>query len=429
MFRDRQEAGERLGRKLREYSGKDAVVFALLRGGVPVALEVAKAMKAPLELMVARKLGAPVNRELAIGAIAEGGGEYVDPRLTTHFNIDRGQLATIEKQAQAEMETYIHRFKHGKGLPNLRGKTAILIDDGIATGATALAAVRSLRAAGADRVVAATPVLSPHSLDHLIAEVDELVAVEEVEGLSAVSLWYEDFHQISDEEIFSLIENKPSEEFEISGSVESRSVTVAISGRQLKGYVWQSKMARAWVVFAHGSGSSHKSPRQQFVARKLAGAGFCCLLFDLLDDEEAKDTAKVFDIDLLARRLKEATQWLNNNFNLKRKPIAYFGASTGGAAALQAAATWSETLLAVISRGGRPDLAQRYLKEVKAPVLLLVGERDAPVIELNEEAARFLSTFELRLIPGASHLFEEPGALEKVVNEAIEWLDRHLSRH
>jgi len=186
------------------------------------------------------------------------------------------------------------------------------------------------------------------------------------------------------------------------------------------------------VLFAHGSGSSHHSPRNQFVARTIREAQVGTLLFDLLTREEESVDIQTrqlrFDISLLARRLVDATNWVKREADLWHLRVGYFGSSTGGGAALVAAAEFGESIGAVVSRGGRPDLAgSDVLQRVKAPTLLIVGGQDEPVIKMNEEADAWLRCEkELKIVPGASHLFEEPGKLEEVARLAAEWFGRYL---
>jgi putative phosphoribosyl transferase len=185
------------------------------------------------------------------------------------------------------------------------------------------------------------------------------------------------------------------------------------------------------VLFAHGSGSSRHSPRNQFVANMLNEAGLATLLFDLLTaDEERKDryTAQLrFDIRLLSQRVIEATEWLSHQEMTRTLPVGYFGASTGAAAALVAAAALPATVCAIVSRGGRPDLAGQVLTRVQAPTLLIVGGEDTQVIELNRLALALLpGDKRLEIVPGATHLFEEPGALEQVARLACDWFTRYL---
>lgn len=195
----------------------------------------------------------------------------------------------------------------------------------------------------------------------------------------------------------------------------------------LEGILGLSNHPVGLVVFAHGSGSGRFSPRNNFVARHLQRNGLATLLLDLLMPTESDDRRKVFDIDLLADRLLVAKSWAEKDERTKHLPIGYFGASTGAGAALQAAARTPVNVQAVVSRGGRPDLAEAYLSSVTAPTLLVVGGWDEPVIEMNQAAFEAL-TCEKRLIivPGATHLFEEPGTLEQVAEEAGKWFLRHM---
>jgi dienelactone hydrolase len=182
------------------------------------------------------------------------------------------------------------------------------------------------------------------------------------------------------------------------------------------------------VIFVHGSGSGRLSPRNAAVAQQLRAAGLGTLLFDLLTEAEAADRRNVFDIDLLSERLLAATVWLSRQPETAGLPLGYFGASTGAAAALKAAAASPIDIAAVVSRGGRPDLAGHALRRVRAPTLLLVGSRDPVVLDLNQMALAQLTCFaRLVVIPGASHLFEEPGTLEEAGRLAAAWFVRHFA--
>jgi putative phosphoribosyl transferase len=185
--------------------------------------------------------------------------------------------------------------------------------------------------------------------------------------------------------------------------------------------------AKGVVAFAHGSGSGRFSPRNNFVARVLQEAGIATLLADLLEEDEALDRRNVFDIDLLADRLIANARWLHQRPETLGIPLGYFGASTGAAAALQAASREPKGVAAVVSRGGRPDLAMEYLSLVRSPTLLIVGGEDRPVIPLNELAYKKLNgPKEMVIVPGATHLFEEPGALERVAELARDWFLKYF---
>ncbi len=211
------------------------------------------------------------------------------------------------------------------------------------------------------------------------------------------------------------------------GRIDERSVTITDGPVRLEGTLGMPSSPIGVVLFAHGSGSGRFSPRNRFVARRLQEGGIATLLIDLLSESEAENRRNVFDIDLLADRVLTAGSWLAQDARTKHLPLGYFGASTGAGAALQAAARGPIPVKAVVSRGGRPDLAERYLPRVAAPTLLLVGGYDEPVIEMNREAYGLLRCpKQLTIVPGATHLFEEPGTLEQVADRALEWFQQHL---
>lgn len=204
--------------------------------------------------------------------------------------------------------------------------------------------------------------------------------------------------------------------------------TLVIAPMQLGAELQTPSQVRGLIIFAHGSGSSRFSPRNRMVAEGLARAGFATLLLDLLTPEEAGDRANVFNIDLLSERVLQAIDWSGQEPPLQAEPIGLFGASTGAAAALKAAAARPDRVQAVVSRGGRPDLAGQALAEVRAATLLIVGSRDDAVLDLNREAMRRMpGLVRLEIVPGATHLFEEPGALEQVVEHARRWFAHHLA--
>lgn len=213
------------------------------------------------------------------------------------------------------------------------------------------------------------------------------------------------------------------------GNNIERSVRIPVDGGDLEGELVIPSDAKGLVLFAHGSGSSRFSPRNAFVAQVLQKGGIGTLLFDLLTEEEDRVYETRFDIDLLTRRLETVTQWLQEQAEVRGLGMGYFGASTGSAGALRAAADLGKTIQAVVSRGGRPDLAEGRLGDVTAPTLLIVGGADDVVIELNRAAYdRIRAEKRLEIVPGATHLFEEPGALEEVARLALTWFKKHLAR-
>lgn len=211
-------------------------------------------------------------------------------------------------------------------------------------------------------------------------------------------------------------------------AVAQTTIHVRIPPQELPGELSIPAHPRGAVIFAHGSGSSRHSPRNQAVAQALLQAGFATLLFDLLTEAEAADRNNVFDIALLGERLVAAIDWIATRPALGGQSIGLFGASTGAAAALVAAAQRSDCVHAVVSRGGRPDLAGPFLGRVGTPTLLIVGGRDETVLTMNRQAqTRLAGPSRVEVVPGAGHLFEEPGALEAVTDLARLWFERHLA--
>jgi putative phosphoribosyl transferase len=208
---------------------------------------------------------------------------------------------------------------------------------------------------------------------------------------------------------------------------QTREVEVAVGELGLPGVLSYPLAPHGLIIFAHGSGSSRFSPRNVLVAEKLVESGFATLLFDLLTDEESTDRRNVFDIPLLGERMRDVVAWSSRGTELCDLPIGLFGASTGAAAALVAASEAPKKIAAVVSRGGRPDLAAEALGRVEAPTLLIVGGYDYEVLELNREALRKLRCeARLEIVPRATHLFEEAGALEQVVDLARDWFLAHM---
>ena len=260
--------------------------------------------------------------------------------------------------------------------------------------------------------------------------------MQQPHGFFGIGQFYVDFGQLHDQEVIDLL--AAAHEPGLAAAADpvtaddppplKRAVEIeAEPGLVLNGDLRLPEDATGLVVFAHGSGSSRLSPRNREVAASLNERGLATLLFDLLSDAEAGDRAKVFDIDLLAERLAAVTRWAQAEPGLGDLPLGYFGASTGAAAALCAAAELGGGISAVVSRGGRPDLAGSRLPQVQAPTMLIVGGADWQVLGLNEEAAKHLRCeHEVAVVPGATHLFEEPGALERVAELAAGWFSAHL---
>jgi putative phosphoribosyl transferase len=422
-FSDRHDAGKQLAGALVHLRAERPLVVGLPRGGVVVAYEVAVALAAPLDVVIARKLGAPARPELAIGAIGEDGVVLVDERTAAACGLDRAGVEAIVWRERAALAQRARRFRGAGAAEAVAGRTVVLVDDGIATGSTAQAAARVLRRRGASRIVLAVPVGPPDVRARFAGVVDDVVCLESPAQFQAVSQAYSSFAQTSDEEVVELLQRARTRAT-TAGEV---TIPAGISGPGLAGVLEVPPSPSGLVLFAHGSGSTRLSPRNAAVARSLQEAGLATLRFDLLTEREARDRANVFDVELLGRRLVAATRFAAGCEPTSALPVGYFGASTGAAAALWAAAEPGTGVRAIVSRGGRPDLALERLPAVTAPTLLIVGGADQAVLALNRQAAACLRcTREVAVVPNATHLFEEPGALEQVGRLATAWFCRHL---
>ncbi len=443
VFADRDDAGRRLAARLGHLRGEPAVVLGLPRGGVPVAFQVARALGAPLDVIVVRKLGTPFRPELAMGAVGEGGVAVINRQVVDSARVPEDELAAVQAREQAAADARAARYRARWPRRPLDGRVAVVVDDGIATGATARAACQIARAHGAARVVLAVPVAPPGWEERIGADADELVCVATPPGFFAIGEFYARFPQVPDDEVIACLQraaggadaarrggadaaDPPARGGEARG--EAGEVRLQAGRVRLAGYLTVPPNAPEIVVFAHGAGSGRHSPRNRHVAGVLNAAGLGTLLFDLLTPEEESDRANAFDIGLLAGRLAEVTSWLRAQPRAANAAIGYFGASTGAAAALRAAAEPGADIAAVVSRGGRPDLARPRLAAVTAPVLLIVGGRDEAVLDLNRRAqAELRCENDLAVVPGAGHLFEEPGTLDAAAGLARDWFTSHLA--
>ncbi|WP_208619854.1 phosphoribosyltransferase family protein [Mycobacterium scrofulaceum] len=434
-FDDRVDAGRQLAKSLEFLRGQDVLVLGLPRGGVPVAFEVAKALQAPLDVLVVRKLGVPFQPELAFGAIGEGGVRVINDAVVREADLSSDDIAAVEAKQRVELARRSEMFRSGHERIPSAGRTAVIVDDGVATGATARAACQVARAQGASRVVLAVPIGGRDVFARFAGYADEVVCLRTPEFFFAVGQGYRNFAQTSDDEVVRLLDRARDgsraavdDAAAADPPIRDEEVSVSAGSVSVAGHLTIPEHPVGVVLFAHGSGSSRHSPRNRYVADVLNGAGLATLLFDLLTPAEERNRANVFDIELLARRLVDVTIWLGGQPDTAALPVGYFGASTGAGAALVAATDPRVDVAAVVSRGGRPDLAGPFLARVHAPTLLIVGGNDEMVLELNRQARDAIpAKCELTVVPGATHLFEEPGTLERVAVLARDWFVDHLS--
>jgi len=433
-FINRADAGRQLAEALTALGLDQPLIYALPRGGVPVAVEIAKSLHAPLDLLLVRKIGAPQNPEVALGAIVEGASRQIviNESLKRASGADEAYISAAVASQRAELERRKKLYLGDRARLDPRGRAVVVVDDGLATGATMKAALIGLKRSNPRRIIVALPVAPKTALDDISDQADDIICLNPATEFRGVGGFYRDFHQLTDDETVALlaqVSNGPTN--------TARAVTVATHKRQvsipplgLPGDLTVPPNPRGIVLFAHGSGSSRLSPRNTYVAEKLNAEGFATLLFDLLTPQEGQDRRNVFDIPLLADRVVEASIWITSEPDLEDLPLGLFGASTGAGAALVAAAELKGRVAAVVSRGGRPDLAMDYLPMVVSPTLLVVGSLDHDVTGLNKQALAALTCGkELELVPGAGHLFEEPGTLDCAVDHAANWFKAHLTKH
>ena len=425
----RDDAGRQLGEILAALELDDPLIYALPRGGVPVAVEIAKRLVAPLDLILVRKIGMPANPEVALGAIVEGATSQtvINENARRLFGVEDAYIERAVADQRAELERRKTRYLGDHPRLDATGRTVVVVDDGLATGATMKVALIALKHSNPARIVVALPVAPKSALDDIADLADDIICLHPATAFRGVGEFYDDFHQLSDDETVALLNQVPPRAQTINPTARPHKRQVVIPPLDLLGDLTVPPNPRGIVIFAHGSGSSRHSTRNTNVANKLNEAGFATLLFDLLSPDEAHDRRNVFDIPLLADRVIEACMWVTSEPDLEDLPLGLFGASTGAGAAIVAAAELKGRVGAVVSRGGRPDLARDQLEQVISPTLLIVGSRDHDVIRMNEQAMDALRCLKkLEIIRGAGHLFEEHGTLDNAVDQASAWFKTHL---
>lgn len=459
-FRDRTDAGAALALSLGTLATEqDVVVLGLARGGVPIARQVADALGAPMDVLVARKIGVPGIEEVALGAIAEGSDELVADGVARYIGLPPAVMDRLAAHERREIHRRVRLYRDGQAPRDVRGCVVVLVDDGLSTGATLRAAARLVRARGARRVIAAVPVASLQGLKDVRSDVDEVVTVITSRGSQTVSAHYESFAPMTDADVMHVlgrpVVGRPSLLLRHARlSLEAplgpgervrpeRRLDIPLGRDSIVGDLGMPRDStdpreaafgndpRGLVILVHGAGSSRMSYRNRYLAGRLRLSGWATLRLDLLTYEEqeraAVDARLRFDVSCLAARLTAACEWVRARGLGGAEHMVLFGSSVGAAAALCVASA-DERIAAVMSRSGRVDLAASALGHVRAPVLLLVGTEDRETLERNREALRRLPRrARLVRIRGAGHTFEEPGALGAVGEHAAAWLEDTLS--
>jgi putative phosphoribosyl transferase len=457
-FRDRWDAGEALALLLREYAtGGDAVVLGLARGGIPVARPVADAIGAPMDVFVACKVRVPGIEEVALCAIAEGTERLVADKVAWYIGVPSRVVRRLSKVTRVEIERRVIMYRNGRSLTPVRGRTVILVDDGIATGATMCAAVEAIRARGPKAIIVAVAVATSEGGNEVRPLVEALVVAREVPSGHNVSSMYANFAHVSDVEVRALLTQ--------TTVLSPTAIVLDISERISRARIWdvgeqapverqlaipvENGMLRAdyappypasnrgtrtaveecagLVVLVHGGGSNRNSFRNRYIAGRLRVGGYATVRLDLAlsgQHDHGVDAAPAsVDVWRSAARLTAAFEWLHaHGFVGTHAPIL-MGASTSAAAALCAAALLRKRVSGVIARSGNVDLALPVLQYVHAPVLMIAGAADRRTVTRNKSVLRqFRSGAQLLRVKGAGHAFDEPGALGAVAEHVIDWL-------
>lgn len=438
LFRSRDDAGAAVARSLRDLSQRDdVVVLGLARGGVIVARAVAQKLRAPLDVMIARKLGVPGIPEVALGAIAESNGMVLEDSIARYLGVDPQLIARIERRQRREGARRVGMYRAGRPLGDVHGRTVVLVDDGLATGATIRAAVHALRTQQPARIIVACPVGSRDGCRDVATIADEVVVLATPEPFETVSRWYESFDPVSDGEVLSALGRHahPNEAFSDTPDERGIQIPINVGACSLDGDLGlpnDSIQPHGLVVLVHGGGSSRQSYRNRFLAGCLRMAGWATLRVDLLlPDEQERDRATAeerFAIPFLTDRLCAAVDWAVHNDLPGAARLVMFGASTGAAAALRVAVERRTSVAAVVSRGGRVDLAGSALQLLGVPTLMVVGGADRETLRRHRRALRAMrGDVTLKIVRGAGHTFEEEGAIGAVARHVTRWLAKHVA--
>ncbi|GAB2887624.1 phosphoribosyltransferase family protein [Nocardioides pacificus] len=435
VFLNREDAGRRLAAALAHLRHEDPVVLGIPRGGVAVAAEVSRGLCATLDVVVVRKLGVPRQPDLAMGVVGEGGVVIHHQQVIAEQHIAGHDLADARRREDAEVARRARRWRRGAPRVALAGRVVVLVDDGMATGATMQTACRVVLAEGARRVVVTAPVASSDAVELLADLADEVVVLGTPATFSSVGEWYVDFEQVSDDDVTRVLTEGPAGRTcadvhvpVVSVLPEARSdlTSQLTQGDRLGGLLTIPPAAAGIVVFAHGAGSDRSSARNGHIAEELCHLGLATLLLDMLTPDEAAEGADI-GVEALGARLVAVCRWLALDPRTAGLPVGLFGAGSGAAAALVAASDPAAGIRAVVSRGGQLEQAADRLPKVSAPTLLVVGGADTDVLTGNEQAQHRLGSLnELVVVPGAGHFFEEPGALDAVSRVTSHWFTERL---
>lgn len=426
-FADRSEAGRRLAERVRPHAVNDPIVLALPRGGVPVGAELAGRLTADFDVLVIRKIGLPGHPETGVGAISEDGHVLYDDLALARMRVPRQALSDTVASERGELDRRRRVYRGERPSPRIAGRDCVVVDDGVATGGTARAALRMVRQAGPARLVLAVPVAAPEALEALREEADALVVLTAPDNFRAVGEWYRDFDQLSDGHVISILSER---ERLHRGPDVARAVRIRAGQVYLDGDLTMPTALRGVVVMAFGQGQG--DPRWRATASALQRAGYATLLLDLLTEEEqgpdGGGDGGELDTRVLGERLSAAVTWLRRATDAASEPLGVMGSGAAAPAALVTAAERPQDVASVVVHGGRVDHAEPSLAAVRAPTLVLLESGDSFVRELGEwTRGRLGGPSELRVVSGAEQLLRGDLGWRQVAVETLDWFDRHLS--
>jgi predicted phosphoribosyltransferase len=422
-FADRHDAGRRLAAVLDEFRYEDPVVVGIPPGGMAVAGEVARALAAPLDVVVLCALVASEEPRRPIGVLGECGVTVLDAGVAKELDLGSDDVDAGIERANHDLDRLLAEYHPTRRRIAVAGRTVLLVDDGLVSARNAQAAARSLRERGATRVILAVPVAEPGCATQMRKWVDQVVCLEYDRGPRPLRLWYDDFGETAEAEIAALLS-------EHGGARERAAEIDVVPGTVLNGHLtvpWGA-YARGAVLLAGGSRRRSSAPCSASLAAALNRAGLATLQLDLLRPADEFDTGNVFDVDALAERLVGATRWLRAQPETARLALGLLGSDIGSAAALAAAARLRAGICVVVTCDGRPDRARPWLSRVLAPVLMISVEPDARALGRSRDAQRRLRGVSdlavVRKPPGARDR-QEAGA--RVASLAIDWVTEHLT--
>lgn len=423
-FTDRSEAGRRLAERVRPHAVDDPLVLALPRGGVPVGAELARRLDAEFDVLVVRKIGLPGRPELGVGAIAEDGRVLFDDLALARMRVPRQALSGTVDAERAELDRRRRVYRGERPPPRIAGRDCVVVDDGVATGGTARAALRMVRQAGPAQLVLAVPVASREAIAMLGEEADAVVVLGVPDNFRAVGEWYRDFDQLSDGHVTAIMSEVGRSH---SRPGTARGVRVRAGDVYLDGDLTLPAVLRGAAVLAFGE--ARGDPRWRAIASVLQRSGYATLMLDLLVGDERSSVGGGAATEVLGERLSSAVTWLRRATDAASEPVGVLGSGAAAPAALVTAARRPGDVAGVVVHGGRIDLAEPALPQVRAPVLVLLESRDSFVRELGEWArGRMGGPTDLKVMSGAEELLRGAKEWRRVAVETQDWFDRYLPR-